>query len=82
MWLPFVGEWLTPGDRATRARETERPSPPGPAKGPRRRPRRARGRGSRALRRGIWAMVSAVATALGPIVGGLLVEHVDWESVF
>ncbi|MFJ8543662.1 MFS transporter [Streptomyces sp. NPDC093586] len=31
---------------------------------------------------GIWAMVSAVATALGPIVGGLLVEHVDWESVF
>ncbi|MFE0798823.1 MFS transporter [Streptomyces sp. NPDC058812] len=31
---------------------------------------------------GIWAMVSAVATALGPIVGGLLVEHVNWESVF
>ncbi|GHB27884.1 MFS transporter [Streptomyces viridiviolaceus] len=31
---------------------------------------------------GIWAMVSAVATALGPIVGGLLVEHVTWESVF
>ncbi|MFI8192294.1 MFS transporter [Streptomyces sp. NPDC085946] len=31
---------------------------------------------------GIWGMVSAVATALGPIVGGLLVEHVDWESVF
>ncbi|MFJ2588862.1 MFS transporter [Streptomyces sp. NPDC087538] len=31
---------------------------------------------------GIWAMVSAVSTALGPIVGGLLVEHVDWESVF
>ncbi|GGT73095.1 MFS transporter [Streptomyces lateritius] len=24
---------------------------------------------------GIWAMVSAVSTALGPIVGGLLVEH-------
>lgn len=31
---------------------------------------------------GIWAMVSAVSTALGPIVGGLLVEHVNWESVF
>ncbi|KAB2388442.1 MFS transporter [Actinomadura montaniterrae] len=31
---------------------------------------------------GIWAMVSTVSTALGPIVGGLLVEHVGWESVF
>ncbi|WP_338703176.1 MFS transporter [Streptomyces sp. Q6] len=31
---------------------------------------------------GIWAMVSAVSTALGPIVGGLLVERVSWESVF
>ncbi|MFJ4621292.1 MFS transporter [Streptomyces sp. NPDC088812] len=31
---------------------------------------------------GIWAMVSAVSTALGPIVGGLLVENVSWESVF
>ncbi|WP_425826296.1 MFS transporter [Streptomyces fractus] len=31
---------------------------------------------------GIWAMISSVATALGPIVGGLLVEHVNWESVF
>lgn len=31
---------------------------------------------------GIWAMVSAVSTALGPIVGGLLVERVNWESVF
>ncbi|WP_320772841.1 MFS transporter [Streptomyces sp. CRN 30] len=31
---------------------------------------------------GIWAMVSAVSTALGPIIGGLLVEHVNWESVF
>ncbi|MGW0538503.1 MFS transporter [Streptomyces sp. NPDC003032] len=31
---------------------------------------------------GIWAMVSSVSTALGPIVGGLLVEHVTWESVF
>lgn len=31
---------------------------------------------------GIWAMVSSVSTALGPIAGGLLVEHVNWESVF
>ncbi|WP_455712019.1 MFS transporter [Streptomyces canus] len=31
---------------------------------------------------GIWAMISSVATALGPIVGGLLVQHVNWESVF
>jgi EmrB/QacA subfamily drug resistance transporter len=31
---------------------------------------------------GIWGMVSSVSTALGPIVGGLLVQHVDWESVF
>ncbi|MER5185521.1 MFS transporter [Streptomyces sp. NPDC002896] len=31
---------------------------------------------------GIWAMVSSVSTALGPTVGGLLVEHVNWESVF
>ncbi|MFF9215968.1 MFS transporter [Streptomyces viridosporus] len=31
---------------------------------------------------GIWGMVSAVSTSLGPIVGGLLVEHVDWTWVF
>ncbi|QFZ24576.1 DHA2 family efflux MFS transporter permease subunit [Saccharothrix syringae] len=31
---------------------------------------------------GIWAAVSSVSTAAGPIVGGLLVEHVGWESVF
>ncbi|WP_282796490.1 MFS transporter [Streptomyces sp. CC224B] len=31
---------------------------------------------------GVWAMVSSVSTALGPIVGGLLVERVNWESVF
>ncbi len=30
----------------------------------------------------IWAMVSSVSTALGPIVGGFLVKQVNWESVF
>ncbi|MEU9578458.1 MFS transporter [Streptomyces chilikensis] len=31
---------------------------------------------------GIWGMVSAVSTSLGPIVGGLLVENVGWQWVF
>lgn len=31
---------------------------------------------------GIWGGASAISVALGPIVGGLLVEHVSWESVF
>ncbi|MEU6159024.1 MFS transporter [Streptomyces sp. NPDC047130] len=31
---------------------------------------------------GIWGMVSAVSTSLGPIVGGLLVESVGWQWVF
>ncbi|MFE2054422.1 MFS transporter [Streptomyces sp. NPDC059446] len=31
---------------------------------------------------GLWAMVASCSTALGPIVGGLLIEHVTWESVF
>lgn len=31
---------------------------------------------------GIWGGSSAISVALGPIVGGLLVEHVSWESVF
>lgn len=31
---------------------------------------------------GIWGGSSAVSIAVGPIVGGLLVEHVSWESVF
>jgi EmrB/QacA subfamily drug resistance transporter len=31
---------------------------------------------------GIWGGVSALAIASGPIVAGLLVENVNWESVF
>ena len=31
---------------------------------------------------GIWGGSSAISIAGGPIVGGLLVEHVDWQSVF
>jgi EmrB/QacA subfamily drug resistance transporter len=31
---------------------------------------------------GIWAGVSAMALAIGPLVGGLLTEHIDWSWVF
>ncbi|MFK0154766.1 MFS transporter [Streptomyces sp. NPDC090493] len=31
---------------------------------------------------GVWGAVVSAATAGGPIVGGLLVEHVNWESCF
>jgi EmrB/QacA subfamily drug resistance transporter len=31
---------------------------------------------------GIWGGASGVSVAAGPIVGGFLVEHVSWESVF
>jgi MFS family permease len=31
---------------------------------------------------GIWGATSALAVASGPIIGGLLVEHISWESIF
>lgn len=31
---------------------------------------------------GIWGASSAISIAAGPIIGGLLVENVSWESVF
>ncbi|HXY74937.1 MAG TPA: MFS transporter [Dehalococcoidales bacterium] len=31
---------------------------------------------------GIWAGLNAVGIALGPIIGGLLVEHFKWNSIF
>lgn len=31
---------------------------------------------------GVWGATSALAVASGPIVGGLLVEHVSWQSIF
>src|SRR5438093_620130 len=31
---------------------------------------------------GIWGAVIGASTAAGPIVGGLLVQHVGWEACF
>ncbi|MEV4439138.1 MFS transporter [Streptomyces sp. NPDC049577] len=31
---------------------------------------------------GLWGMVIGASTAGGPIIGGVLVEHVNWQSVF
>src|SRR5580692_8147694 len=31
---------------------------------------------------GIWVSATATATAAGPIIGGLFVEHISWQSVF
>ncbi len=39
-------------------------------------------RGERAKAIGIWAAISGMGVAFGPIVGGWLLEHFDWGSVF
>lgn len=36
----------------------------------------------RALAISIWGAISGAAIALGPVIGGVLVDHVSWRSVF
>jgi EmrB/QacA subfamily drug resistance transporter len=36
----------------------------------------------RGLAIGIWAGVSGLALAIGPLVGGLIAQHVDWSWIF
>ncbi|MGW2504753.1 MFS transporter [Streptomyces sp. NPDC001588] len=39
-------------------------------------------RKDRALSIGLWGATAGVAIALGPIVGGLVLEHYSWSSIF
>jgi EmrB/QacA subfamily drug resistance transporter len=39
-------------------------------------------RKERALSIGLWGATAGVAIALGPIVGGFLLEHYSWSSIF
>jgi EmrB/QacA subfamily drug resistance transporter len=39
-------------------------------------------RGERALAIGLWGASAGVAIAVGPIVGGFLLEHFAWTSIF
>jgi EmrB/QacA subfamily drug resistance transporter len=39
-------------------------------------------RGERARAIGLWGAIAGVAIALGPIVGGWLLEHFSWNSIF
>src|SRR5215469_3237102 len=40
------------------------------------------GRAERARAIGLWGAIAGVAIALGPIVGGWLLEHFSWSSIF
>src|SRR5215475_13924845 len=40
------------------------------------------GRAERARAIGLWGAIGGVAIALGPIVGGWLLEHFSWSAVF
>src|SRR5262249_59061536 len=31
---------------------------------------------------GVWSGFSAITTAIGPVLGGWLIEHVSWRAVF
>ncbi|MCZ9342730.1 MFS transporter, partial [Streptomyces sp. TRM76130] len=39
-------------------------------------------RRERALAIGVWSAVAAVGAAVGPLLGGFLLEHFRWGSVF
>ena len=39
-------------------------------------------RRERAMAIGVWSAVAGVGVALGPVVGGLLLQHLSWHAIF